>query len=252
MNDRLDGRVALVTGASSGIGAGVAIALAAAGARVAVNHRSDDELAAALAVVDQVEGHGVTGLAVRADVAIESDVTAMVATVTEAFGSLDILVNNAGHVHVSPVRRMDVADWDTMMAVHLRGTFLTCRAVLDGMFKRDHGRIINTASQLVYLGARNSAHYAAAKAGIIGFTRTLALEIGSRNVTANCVAPGATHTPILDGVDEQFLEDLRQTIPKNRLAEVEDLLPAYRFLAADEAGYITGQVISPNGGQVFV
>ena len=159
-------------------------------------------------------------MVVQADVADEGQVTAMVAAVNQAFGRIDILVNNAGFATRGPVESLPLRRWERMLAVHLTGTFLCTRAVLPGMYERNYGRIVNTASQLAYRGGAERSHYVAAKAGIIGFTRSLALEIGARDVTANCVAPGATETPILNGADPDFLDRLRASIPKGRFATV--------------------------------
>ncbi len=249
---RLQDRVALITGASSGIGAGVARAFASEGADVAVNHPDEASRAAAEAVAAEVRERGRRALVVQADVADEDQVAAMVSSVESAFDRVDILVNNAGFATRAPVESMTLRRWERMLAVHLTGTFLCTRAVLDGMYRRDYGRIVNTASQLAYRGGAERAHYVAAKAGIIGFTRSLALEIGTRNVTANCVAPGATETPILDGATEEFLDRLRATIPRGRFATVEEIVPAYVYLASDEARHMVGQTVSPNGGDVFL
>ncbi len=246
-----DDRVALVTGSSSGIGAGVAAALAAAGARVALNYPTDAERALAETVAEAISVTGRDPLLLRADVSKEDEVGAMVSRVEAEWGGLDVLVNNAGIANVAPVETMTAEQWDHLLAVHLRGVFLCTRSAIPGMYSRDYGRIVNTASQLAYRGAPGLTHYTAAKGGIISFTRSLALEIGARNVTVNCVAPGATRTPILDGVPEDMLEEIRQAIPKGRLAEVEDIVPAYVFLASEEARHITGQCVSPNGGDVF-
>jgi len=248
----LTGRSALVTGASSGIGAGVAGAFAAAGARVAINHPGAGARADAERVAEALRGQGAEALAVEADVSQESAVEAMFSRVTAAFGPLDILVNNAGIASVAPVHELSLERFEGLLAVHLRGTFLCTRAALRGMYERDYGRIVNTASQLAYRGAPGLSHYTAAKGAIISFTRSLALELGEHNITANCVAPGATRTPMLDGVPAEMLEAIRQTIPKGRLAEVEDVVPAYLFLASDEARHVVGQCVSPNGGDVFL
>jgi 3-oxoacyl-[acyl-carrier protein] reductase len=247
-----DGRVALVTGSSSGIGAGVAAALAAAGARVAINYPGAAQREAAEEVAQEIAVTGRDPLVVRADVSKEEDVAAMVTSVERELERIDVLINNAGIANVAPLHEMSVAQWDEMIAVHLRGVFLCTRAALGAMYARNYGRIVSTASQLAYKGAPGLTHYTAAKGGIVSFTRSLALEIGERNVTANCVAPGATRTPILDGLPAEMLEAIRQSIPKGRLAEVEDIVPAYVFLASEEARHMTGQCISPNGGDAFL
>lgn len=246
----LAGRSALVTGASSGIGAGVAKALAANGASVWVNHPNATTAGAAEAVVEDIRVAGGQAKAIQADVSSEDEVASMFAGV--AVEGIDILCNNAGIAHASPVEEMAVSDFDRLMAVHVRGTFLCTRAALKMMYPRNRGRIINTASQLAYIGAPGFSHYTAAKGAILSFTRSLALEIGDRGITANCVAPGATMTPILADVPEEMLEGIRLNIPAGRIAEVDDIVGAYLFLASDAAGHFRGQCLSPNGGDAFL
>lgn len=249
---RLTGRVALVTGSSSGIGRGVALAFASEGADVVINHPSVAETAAAEEVAAGVRQAGRRALVVRADVSQEPDVERLVASARDAFGHIDILVNNAGIAAAAAVHEMTTETWDRVLGVHLRGTFMMTRAVLGEMYARNSGRIINTASQLAYKGAAGFSAYTAAKGAIISFTRSTALEIGARNITVNCVAPGATLTPILDDVPADTLEAIRQAIPLGRIAEVADIVPAYVFLAGDDARHFQGQCLSPNGGDVFL
>ena len=250
--DGLRGRAALITGASSGIGRGVAVAFARQGARVAVNYPGPAERPAAEAVCGLIDEAGGEAIAIEADVSVEDDVARMVRGTRDAFGGIDILVNNAGIAHTAPIQDIPVATWDRLIAVHLRGTFLTTRLVLPGMYEAGFGRIINTASQLAYKGSPGLTHYTAAKGAIIAMTRSLALEVGARDVTVNCVAPGATQTPILDDVPRELIEQIRQSIPLGRLAEVDDIVPTYVFLASDEARHYQGQCLSPNGGDVFL
>jgi len=252
MAGQLAGRRALITGSSSGIGAGVAAALAREGAAVAVNYPAGRDAADAEAVVAAIRQAGGEALALQADVAEEAEVERLVAEANLALGGIDILVNNAGIATAAPVEGLAVADWDRLIAVHLRGTFLVTRRVLPAMYAGDYGRIINTASQLAYKGAPGFSHYTAAKGAIIAFTRSLALEVGERGVNVNCVAPGATRTPILDGVPEETLEAIRRSIPKGRLAEVADIVPSYVFLAGEGGRHYQGQCLSPNGGDVFL
>ena len=245
-------RVALVTGASSGIGRGVALAMAAAGADVVIDHPTAAESAAAERVADEVRALGRRALVSQADVSDAGEVDRMVAAALGAFGRIDILVNNAGIAIAGAAHEMPVDLWDRVIAVHLRGTFLVTRAVLPHMYARSYGRIINTASQLAYKGAPGFAAYTAAKGGILSFTRSVALEIGARDITINCVAPGATRTPILDDVPPALLEEIRRSIPLGRIAEVADIAPSYVFLAGDGARHYQGQCLSPNGGDVFL
>lgn len=242
----------MVTGSSSGIGAGVARAFAAEGASVVVNYPTAAESEAGAAVRDEVKAKGRDALAIQADVSVEEEVVEMAALALEHFGKVDILVNNAGIASSSRVEEMSTELWQRLLSVHLDGLFFCTRAFLPSMYENDYGRIVNTASQLAYKGAPGLAHYTAAKAGIIGFTRSLALEMGASNVTVNCVGPGATETPILDGVPPDMMEMIRAAIPKGRLAQVEDIVPAYVFLASEEARHMVGQCVSPNGGDVFL
>ena len=250
MSVNLSGKTALVTGASSGIGAAVASALAANGATVWVNYPDEATAESAEAVVTGIAQSGGAAQAIQADVSSESDVLAMFSVLES--GPLDILVNNAGVAHSSPIEALEVADFDRLVGVHLRGTFLCTRSALKMMYAQNSGRIINTASQLAYIGAPGFSHYTAAKGAILSFTRSLALEIGDRPITANCVAPGATMTPILADVPDDILEGIRQNIPAGRIAEVEDIVGAYLFLSSDAAGHFRGQCLSPNGGDAFL
>lgn len=249
---RLAGRVALVTGSSSGIGRGVVLAFASEGADVVINHPAAAETAAAEQVAAAVRQAGRRALVVRADVSQEAEVERLVAAARDAFGHIDILVNNAGIAAAAAVHEMTTETWDRVLGVHLRGTFMMTRAVLGEMYARNSGRIINTASQLAYKGAAGFSAYTAAKGAIISFTRSTALEIGARNITVNCIAPGATLTPILDDVPADTLEAIRRAIPLGRIAEVADIVPAYVFLAGDDARHFQGQCLSPNGGDVFL
>jgi len=248
----LSGKTALITGASSGIGAGVARALAANGARVFLNYPDEHQERHVSAILESIKAAGGEGEAVQADVSSEEQVLAMFAQIQAQGWGLHILVNNAGVAHSSPVELMEVADFDRLMGIHVRGTFLCTRSALPIFYKQNWGRVINTASQLAYIGAPGFSHYTAAKGAILSFTRSLALEIGDRSITANCVAPGATMTPILEGVPEEILEAIRGNIPAGRLAEVEDIVGSYVFLASEAAAHYRGQCLSPNGGDAFL
>jgi 3-oxoacyl-[acyl-carrier protein] reductase len=249
---KLKDRIALVTGSSSGIGRGVACAFAREGADVVVNYPTEEQAANARAVCDEILAAGRRAIAVQADVAVEADARKVCAAAMSEFGRIDILINNAGIAAAAPVQDITVEQWDRVIAVHLRGTFLMTRAVLPQMYERGSGRIINTASQLAYKGAPGFAHYTAAKGAILSFTRSVALEIGDRGITINCVAPGATRTPILADVPHDLLEQIRQSIPLGRIAEVDDIVPSYVFLASEDGRHYQGQCISPNGGDVFL
>ena len=248
----LSGRVALITGSSSGIGRAVALAMAAAGADIVVNHPTAAEAAAAEEVAERIRALGRRAIVSQADVSDAAAVESMVATAMAMSGRIDILVNNAGIAVAGAAHEMPVDLWDRVIAVHLRGTFLVTRAVLPHMYASGYGRIINTASQLAYKGAPGFSAYTAAKGGILSFTRSVALEIGARDITINCIAPGATRTPILDDVPPTLLEEIRRSIPLGRIAEVEDIAPSFVFLAGDGARHYQGQCLSPNGGDVFL
>ena len=245
----LSGKTALITGASSGIGRGVAKAFAECGAKVVINYPTPAELSSANEVVNKI---GSAAISICADVSVEEEVTNMIDFVLEELGHLDILVNNAGIARSAPVENIPTNDWNDIFSVHVNGTFFCTRAVLNHMYERNSGKIINTASQLAYKGAPGFAHYTAAKGAILSFTRSLALEIGDRNISANCIAPGATMTPILEDVPENILNDIRAGIPRGKLANVDDIVGSYVFLASNAADHIRGQCISPNGGDVFL
>lgn len=248
---RLDGKKALITGSSRGIGAGIARAFAREGADVAINYPSPSEASEAEDLRVELLPMGCRAIAVEADVSDEAASAALAERALEAMGRVDILVNNAGIAHTAPLEEISVSDWDRVLSVHLRGTFLVTKHILPAMYEVGHGRIINTASQLAYKGAPGFTHYTAAKGAIISLTRSLALEAAPKGVTVNCVAPGATKTAILEDVDPDVLEAIRQAIPLGRLAEVGDIVGSYVFLASDEAGHYVGQVLSPNGGDAF-
>jgi len=249
---KLQDKVALITGSSSGIGRGIAVAFAREGAKVIVNYPGEAEAQNAAAVRAEIERAGVETLAVQADVAVEHDARMLVETVQRNFGRIDILVNNAGIGNAARIEAMEPAQWDRMIAVNLRSVFLCTHFVLPIMYRQDYGRIISTASQLAYKGGAGLAHYCAAKAAIIAFTRSLSLEIGASNITANCVAPGATQTRMVAGLDRNMMEAIRAAIPKGRFATVDEIVPAYVFLASDEARHFVGQCLSPNGGDVML
>ena len=249
---KLEGKTALVTGASSGIGRGVALAFAAHGAKVAVNYPDATQRDAAMDVCQRIDADGGKAIAVMADVSNVCAVDYMCQEIESDLGAIEILVNNAGIAHTSPLEDIPIETWDRVLAVHLRGTFLCTRTVLKSMYKNGYGRIINTASQLAYKGAPGLTHYTAAKGAILAMSRSLALEAGARNVTVNCVAPGATLTPILDSVPQDLLEQIRLSIPLGRMAEVSDIVPSYVFLASEDGRHYQGQCLSPNGGDVFL
>jgi 3-oxoacyl-[acyl-carrier protein] reductase len=241
----LEGRVALVTGASRGIGAAVALALAQAGADVAVNYRERE--AAAAGVVRGIEERGRRAVAVQADVTVSEQVRAMIARVAETLGALDVLVNNAGLLQQKPFAEIAEGEWDRVLAVNLKGVFLCSQEVLPGMLAQGSGRIVNVASSGGQLGGSLAPHYAAAKAGVIGLTRSLA-RLAAPAVAVNCVAPGLIETEMTSAelASEAGAQKLRQ-IPLGRPGGAEEVAASVVFLAAS-APYVTGQTLNVNGG----
>jgi len=241
----LAGKVALVTGASQGIGRETALALAEAGAHVAVAARSEEKLAA---LAEQIVASGCAALAVKMDVADAEQVKAGFKTVLEKFGKLDILVNNAAVTRDGLALRMKQEDWDTVIRTNLTGAHFCTQQALATMMRARGGRIINVASVVAQMGNAGQANYVAAKAGLIGLTKAIAMEIASRNVTVNAVAPGFIETPMTDVLPDKVKEELKERIPLGRMGTPRDVAAAIIFLASDEAGYITGHVLDVNGG----
>jgi 3-oxoacyl-[acyl-carrier protein] reductase len=250
---KLDGKIALVTGASRGIGREIALAFAREGADVACNYNKSP--AAAESLVAAIEAMGRRTVAIQGDVGKPEEIERMVNAATETFGRIDVLVNNAGFLNVHPIAEMPLGVWDELIAAHLRGTFLTTQLVLPQMLERRSGRIINIASQLAYKGRAGLAHYCAAKAGIIAFTRVLALEVSRHGVYANCIAPGPIATEIMPRTGPPDPEEearFADTLPIGRLGTVEEVAPTAVFLASDDSTYYVGQTLGPNGGDVML
>jgi len=241
----LKDRVALVTGASQGIGRATALALAQAGARVAVAARNAEKLAG---VVAEIAAAGGEAVALTMDVADADHVKSGFRQTIEKFGKLDILVNNAAITRDGLAVRMKAEDWDTVLRTNLTGAHLCAQQAMSVMMRARYGRIINVTSVVAETGNPGQVNYVAAKAGLIGLTRALALEIASRNITVNAVAPGFIATPMTDVLSDKVKDELKLRIPLGRMGTARDVASAIVFLASDEAAYITGHVLDVNGG----
>ncbi len=242
----IDGRVALITGGSRGIGRAIALRLASDGAKIAVNYRTNED--AAKYVVNAVNEMGSEAIAVCADVAQSADVDDMVKRVLDSWGGLDILVNNAGIIHDSLLMRMTEEVWDDVVNTNLKGTYNCTKASLRHMVRQRWGRIISVVSVVGLEGNPGQSNYAASKAGVIAFSRSIAKEVASRNITVNAVAPGYISTEIVADLSPEFKELIMSRIPQNRFGTVDDVANMVGFLASEEAGYITGEVIRVDGG----
>ena len=241
---RLEQRVAAVTGAGRGIGRAIALALAREGAAVVV---SDLDLAPALETAREIEAQTGRAHVVRADVTKPSDAVRMVQEAIDEFGALDILVNNAGIYPSAPIVEIQAREWDLVMAVNLKGTFLSSQAAVHQMIRQRTGVIVNLASVDGKMRTTGNAHYAAAKAGVISFTRTLACEMAEHGIRVNAVAPGWIATDTLKAKSDRWRKAVKE-IPVGRLGKPEDVAEAVVYLASDAAGYITGEVLDVNGG----
>lgn len=241
----LKGRVAVVTGASRGIGRAIALKLAKEGADVAVTATSQE---GAQLVADEIIRMGCKAVAVKVNVAVPSEVEALFAKVVEEYGKVDILVNNAGITRDGLMLRMKEEDWDSVIDVNLKGTFFCMREALKHMAKARSGRIINISSVVGEMGNAGQANYCASKAGMFGLTKSAAREFAKRNVTVNAIAPGFITTDMTEVLSEKVKEELLKQIPMERFGTPEDIANAVYFLASDMGGYITGHVLSVNGG----
>ncbi|HTY84513.1 MAG TPA: 3-oxoacyl-[acyl-carrier-protein] reductase [Silvibacterium sp.] len=241
----LHGKNALVTGASQGIGRACALALAQAGARVGLAARNETKLAE---VAEEIATNGGTAEVFAIDIASEDSIKAGAKAAIERMGSVEILVNNAGITKDGLMMRMKRADWDSVLATNLTGTFLLTQAVVGSMLRARWGRIINISSVVGEIGQAGQANYAASKAGLIGLTKSVARELASRGITANAVAPGYIETAMTEVLDQKQREAMLTHIPLGRPGTDQDVANAVRFLASDEAAYITGHVLDVNGG----
>ena len=244
----LEGQVALVTGASRGIGAAIACRLAQAGAKVGVNYHTSRD--AAVLVVDDIVSHGGDALLVEGDVSQESFAESAVKQVVEQWQRIDILVNNAGINRDRLLLRMKPSDWDQVLDVNLRGAFLCTKFVMPYLIKQRQGRVVNISSVVGISGNPGQANYAAAKAGLIGFTKAVAREVASRSVTVNALAPGFVTTGMVEELSEEKQQQILERIPMSRFGSAQDVAEATLFLCSEGAGYITGQVLAIDGGLI--
>lgn len=242
------GRIALVTGASQGIGRACALALAEGGASVALAARNEEKLAQ---VAQEIQGKGAQAATFRMDVSNEDEIKSAVKAAIERFGKIEILVNNAGITHDTLLLRMKRADWDSVLQTNLTGTFLCTQAAIGSMLRQRWGRIINITSVFGQTGQVGQANYAASKAGMIGFTMSMAREVGSRNITVNAVSPGYIETAMTESLSAELKSKVNETIPLGRAGSDMDVAYAVKFLASEEAGYITGHVLKVNGGMLM-
>lgn len=246
---RFEGKVALVTGASRGIGRAIALALAAEGADVAVNYAGSE--AAAKEVAAEIEAMGRKAFVIQADIASTEASTAMVDAVVKEFGRVDVLVNNAGITRDGLLLRMKEEDWDAVITTNLKGVFNCTKAAIKYMMKQKSGNIVNISSIVGVMGNAGQANYCAAKAGVIGFTKATAKEVAARGIRVNAIAPGFIKTDMTSVLSEKVVEAMLAGIPLNRLGETEDIAKAVLFLASSDANYITGQTLHVDGGMVM-
>ncbi len=248
--ERLHNRVAIITGGARGIGGAIAVAFAREGADVAIADLLGEEASAP--VLEAVAAAGRRGILVPTDVSDEAQVGALVERVRDELGEVDILVNNAGIFSQVLLHEMSSAEWDRILGVNLRGTFLCTRAVLPAMVERGDGVIINVASQLGQVGGEEMVHYSASKAGVIGFTKALAREVSARGVRVNAIAPGPILTDMMAEETEEWVAQKLGELPIGRFGEVHEVAPTAVFLASDDSTYYVGQTLGPNGGDVLL
>ncbi len=241
----LDNKVTLVTGASRGIGKGIAIELGKSGARVIGTATSEQ---GAANITEYMQEAGIDGKGMMLDVRDSDSIDQCLSQITQEFGSIDILVNNAGITRDTLLMRMKLEQWEEVYETNLRSVFLLSKACLRGMMKSRSGRIINISSVVGTTGNPGQANYATTKAGMVGFTKSLAREVANRGITVNCVAPGFIRTDMTDELTEEQKEQILAGLPMGRLGEVEDIAKAVKFLASEDSAYITGQTMHVNGG----
>lgn len=245
----LNNKVALITGGSRGIGRAMALELAKNGANIAISYVNNEPKAKE--VIDEAKSYGVKAIAIKANVAIGEDVQQMIKQVEKELESIDILVNNAGVTRDNLLIRMKEEDWDEVMDTNLKGTFLCTKAVARSMMKKRYGKIINIASVVGVMGNAGQGNYSASKAGVIGFTKSMAKELASRGIRVNAIAPGFIQTDMTDVLSEDVKEAMLKAIPLNSLGDPKDIANLVVFLSSESSDYITGQVINVDGGMVM-
>jgi 3-oxoacyl-[acyl-carrier protein] reductase len=245
----LNGKCAIITGASRGIGKAVALKLASLGANVVINYRSNEK--EALEVENEVKSMGVEALCIKGDISKSEEVENLIASAKEKFGTIDIMVNNAGITKDTLILRMKEEDFDSVIDVNLKGVFNCLKAITPIMVKQKHGKIINLSSVVGISGNAGQVNYSASKAGVIGMTKSLAKEVGSRGITVNAVAPGYIETDMTQDLGEKYKEEMKKSIPLKKLGKAEDVANVVAFLASESADYVTGQVIQVDGGMLM-
>ncbi len=244
----LDGKTGLVTGAAQGIGKAIALRLAKAGAAVIVSDTNEEGIRT---TAQEIQALGGKAEAIPCNVADSAQVDALVSKAVGSFQSIDILVNNAGITRDNLMIRMDEKDWDLVISINLKGTFLMTKAVSQVMMRKRYGRIVNIASVVGMMGNAGQANYAASKAGVIALTKSVAKEFSSRNITCNAIAPGFIETAMTQKLPEKVRDEYKNAIPLRRFGSADDIAAAVTFLASDDAAYITGQVIPVDGGMLM-
>jgi len=242
----LENKIAVVTGGSRGIGRAIALKLASQGASIVVNYTSNS--AAADEVVKEIEALGAKGIAVKANVSVAEDIESLIKETESQLGKIDILVNNAGITRDGLLIRMKEADWDQVLDVNLKGVFLTTKLIGKKLLKQKSGSIVNITSVVGLMGNAGQTNYAASKAGVIGFTKSVAKEFASRGITVNAVAPGFIESDMTNALDEKVVENYMTAIPLSRFGKADDVANTVAFLVSDQAGYITGQTLQVDGG----
>ncbi|WP_428817285.1 3-oxoacyl-[acyl-carrier-protein] reductase [Clostridium butyricum] len=245
----LKGKCALVTGASRGIGKAIALKLASLGANLVLNYRSSEQ--EALEVEKQVKDMGVDAISVKGDISKLEDVETLVSTAKEKFGAIDIMVNNAGITKDTLILRMKEEDFDTVIDVNLKGVFNCLKTITPVMVRQKYGKIINLSSVVGISGNAGQVNYSASKAGVIGMTKSLAKEVGSRGINVNAVAPGFIETDMTDVLGDKYKDEIKKNIPLKKLGKPEDVANVVAFLASENSEYITGQVIHVDGGMLM-